>query len=94
MKGKGKSAASATTTGASDRRVCVEVSAAKGEDDKWRELARVFRSWSGRVFGVALTGIYEHVDGHRDDPATILDLALTSLRTDCLATIPLSCITF
>ena len=33
-------------------------------------------------FGVALAEIYEHVEGHRNDPATILDLALTSLRFD------------
>ena len=52
----------------------------KGEDDKWREWARVFRSWSGRVFGGALAEIYEHVEGHRNDSATIVDLALTSLR--------------
>ena len=26
--------------------------------------------------------IYEHVEGHRNDSATILDLALTSLRFD------------
>ena len=54
----------------------------EGEDDKWREWARVFRSWSGRFFGGALAEIYEHVEGHRDDSATILDLALTSLRFD------------
>ena len=52
----------------------------EGEDDKWREWARVFRSWSGRFFGGALAEIYEHVEGHRNDSATILDLALMSLR--------------
>ena len=39
----------------------------EGEDDKWREWARVFRSWSGRFFGVALAAIYEHVEGHRNE---------------------------
>ena len=46
----------------------------------WREWARVFRSWSGRCFGGALAEIYEHIEGHRNDTASILDLALTSLR--------------
>ena len=54
----------------------------EGEDDKWREWARVFRRWSGRFFGGALAEIDEHVEGHRNDSATILDLALTSLRID------------
>ena len=54
----------------------------EGEDDKWREWARVFRSWSGRFFGVALAEVFEHVEGYRNDSATILDLALTSLRFD------------
>ena len=52
----------------------------EGEDDKWREWARVFRSWSGRFFGGALAEIHQHVEGHRNDSATILDLALMSLR--------------
>ena len=54
----------------------------EGGDDKWRELARVFRSWSGRFFGGALAEIYELVEEHRNDSATIPDLALTSLRFD------------
>ena len=54
----------------------------EGEDDKRREWARVFRSWSGRFFRGALTEIYDHVKGHRNDSATILDLALTSLSFD------------
>ena len=54
----------------------------EGEYDKWRDWARDFRSWSGRFFGGALSEIYEHVKGHRTDSATILDLALTSLRFD------------
>ena len=68
----------------------------EGEDDKWREWARVFRRWSGRFFGGALAEIYEDVEGHRDDSATILGLALTSLRflmRDCFATRPQSCVT-
>ena len=54
----------------------------EGEDDMWREWAQVFRSWSGRFFGGALSEIYEHVDGHRHDSAFMLDLALTSLMFD------------
>ena len=54
----------------------------ESEDDKWREWVRVLRSWSRRFFGVALAEIYEHVERHRNDSATILDLALTSLRFD------------
>ena len=54
----------------------------EGEDDKWREWVWVFRSWSGRFFGGALAEIYGHVEGHRDDSATILDLTLSSLRFD------------
>ena len=67
----------------------------EGEDDKWREWARVFRSGFGRFFGGALAEIYEHVEGHGNDSATILDLALTSLRLmwDCFAMFPQSCIT-
>ena len=40
------------------------------------------RSWFGRFFGGALAEFYKHVEGHRYDSATILDLALTSLRFD------------
>ena len=51
-------------------------------------------SSSERFFGGALAEIYEHVEGHRNEFATILDVALTSLRMrDCFATFPLSCIT-
>ena len=50
----------------------------EGEDDKCREWARVFRSWSGRFFGGALAEIYGHVEG---------------LMRDCFATFPQSCIT-
>ena len=39
----------------------------EGEDDKWREWARVFRSWSGRLSVGAQAEIYEHVEGHRND---------------------------
>ena len=45
-----------------------------------REWARVFRSWSVRLFGGALAEIYEHVEGRRDDSATNFDLTLSSLR--------------
>ena len=51
-------------------------------DDKWREWARIFCSWCGRFFGGALTEFHEHVEGHRNDSATINDLALTTLKFD------------
>ena len=54
----------------------------EGDDDQWREWARVFRSWSGRFFFGAVVDIYEHVEGHRNDSAAILVLALTPLRFD------------
>ena len=55
------------------------------EDDKWRDWARVFRSWPGRFFGGALAEVYEPVEAHWNESATINDLALTSLRLDnCL----------
>ena len=44
----------------------------------------------------ALAKIYEDAEGHRDDSATILRLALTSLRflmRDCFATRPQSSVT-
>ena len=55
----------------------------ESEDDKWGEWARVFRSWSGRLLGGAMADICEHVEGHRNDSATIPDLALTSLKFGC-----------
>ena len=51
----------------------------EGEDDKWREWARVLRSGSGRIFRGALA---EVVEGHRNEPATINDRALTTVRID------------
>ena len=48
----------------------------EGEDDRWREWAR------DDFFGGALAEIYEHLEGHRNDSATIIDLALTTLRFD------------
>ena len=54
----------------------------EGADDKWRDWARGFRSKSGRFFGGPLTKFYGHVEGHRNDSATIIDLALTTLRFD------------
>ena len=36
----------------------------EGADDKWRDWARVFRSWSGRFFGGPLTKFNGHVEGH------------------------------
>ena len=53
----------------------------EGEDDKWRECARVFRSWSERFFFCgALAEVYEHVEEPLNEPATIDDLPLTALR--------------
>ena len=51
----------------------------EGEDDKWREWARVFRSWSGGILG-GDAQVYEHLEGHRSEPATINDKAHTTLR--------------
>ena len=50
----------------------------EGEDDKLREWTRVSAVGLDDLFGGALAEIYEHFEGHRDDSATILDLA--SLR--------------
>ena len=49
----------------------------ESEDDKWREWSRVFRSGLGRFYGGALAEIYGLLEGHRNDSATIIDLALT-----------------
>ena len=54
----------------------------EGEDDKWRAWARVFRSWSGRLVGGALAEVYEHVEGHRSESATINDLAIIAPRCE------------
>ena len=34
----------------------------------------------GTIFGGALAEVYEDVEGHRSEPVTINDLALTTLR--------------
>ena len=47
-----------------------------GEDDNSRECARDFLSWSGRIFGGVLGEIYKNVEGHLNDSATIVDLAI------------------
>ena len=77
MKGKLRNS---TESGARDQRVRVEVF--EGEDETWRERAQVLRSWSGRFFGGALAEVYEHVEVHRNESATINDLSLTVLRFD------------
>ena len=51
-----------------------------GEDDKWRERVRVFRSWSGRFFGGSKAEVCDHMEGHLAESATINDLALAALR--------------
>ena len=78
VKGKGKNAAVYNRSRGS---TCLRRSISlKGEDDNWREWTRVFRSWSGRFFGGAVAAIRDHGGGHRNGSATIIDLALTSLR--------------
>ena len=54
----------------------------KARTTRGRNGGRVFCSWSGGFFSGALAEIYEHIEGHRNDSATILDLALTPLRFD------------
>ena len=73
---------SATTTGTRDRRVCVEVpaSAVRRRGRQVEKMGSSFSQLVWTIFGGALAEIYEHVDGHRNDSATILDLELTSLR--------------
>ena len=65
-----------------------------GEEDTWREWSTVFRSWSGRCIDGALAEFYEHLESHRNDPATIKDLELVLRKYDPgLATLQLTCIT-
>ena len=47
-----------------------------------RRSTSLSRSKAGRFWGGALSEIDEHVQGHRNDSAIILDLALTSMRFD------------
>ena len=54
----------------------------EGEDDKWRTWTGVFRSWSGRFVGGTLTEVYDHVDGHWSESATINDLAVSAPRCE------------
>ena len=54
----------------------------EGDDDKWKEWARVFRSGSGRFVGGALAEIYDLIQSLCIDSAAIQDLTLTSLRFD------------
>ena len=49
----------------------------EGEDEKWKEWARVFRSWSGRFYDGELGVVYEHVESKRNEPAGISDLPLS-----------------
>ena len=42
----------------------------------------MFRNWSGRFFGGELADIYEHLESHSNDPATINDLDLTVMKHD------------
>ena len=71
-------------TGAGDRRICVEVpaSAVPGRGRQVERMGSSFSHMVWTIFGGALPETYKHVDGHRNDSATILDLALTSLRFD------------
>ena len=49
----------------------------EGEDDKWKDWARVFRSWSGRFYEGKLAEVYDHIDAHRNDAALISDLEIS-----------------
>ena len=64
-----------------NRRVCVEVPAStlKAKTTSGENGLEFF------VFGGALGEIYNHVEGHRNDSATILDLSLTSSTFDAIA---------
>ena len=50
----------------------------EGEDDKWKEWCRVFRSWSGRFYDGRMAEIYDHIDAHRKDSANISELELAT----------------
>ena len=49
----------------------------EGEDEKWKEWARVFRSWSGRFYDGELGVVYDHIESKRNDSAGISDLPLS-----------------
>ena len=52
----------------------------QGERRKVARMGGLFRNWSGRFFGGAIKEVCEHVERHRNEPATIKDLALTTPR--------------
>ena len=55
----------------------------EGVDDKWSEWARVFSQFVWTIFWLSVgSHLRTRVEGHRNDSATIHDLALTSLRFD------------
>ena len=65
----------------------------ESEDDK--KGLECFAHDPDYFLGVALAEVCEHVEGHWNEPATIDDLALTTLRylkLDVFATSPRSCI--
>ena len=84
IEGKGEECSSATTTGTGDRRIFVKVpaSAARRRERQVERMGSSFSQLIWTVFGGALADICEHVEGHCNDSATILDPALTSLRFD------------
>ena len=49
----------------------------EGEDEKWKEWARVFRSWSGRFYDGELGVVYDHIESKRNEPVGIGDLPLS-----------------
>ena len=49
----------------------------EGQDEKWKEWARVFRSWSGRFYDGELGVVYEHIESKRNESAGISDLRLS-----------------
>ena len=46
-------------------------------EEKWKEWARVFRSWSGRFYDGELGVVYNHIESKRNEPAGIGDLPLS-----------------
>ena len=82
VKGKGKQCHYNRSKGSARLRRSTSLSRSKARTTSGENGLEFFRSWSGRFFGVALAEVFEHVEGYRNDSATILDLALTSLRFD------------
>ena len=50
-----------------------------GEDDRWRDWSRVFRSWSGRFYKGQLHVVMDIVEKNKDVEAKVEDLDLRGL---------------